>query len=94
MRRSLRAIAFQPYSCAYVLARSLPNYSLSGSPASLSGSSLRSVTQDVHSALRPPGSHDPEKNPRLAAALHKAKDAGVPKTTIEAAFVRVSARAS
>lgn len=40
------------------------------------------------------GGLDPDKNPRLAAALARAKDAGVPKSNIENAFARVSLRAA
>ncbi|KAL1413359.1 hypothetical protein Q8F55_001119 [Vanrija albida] len=39
-------------------------------------------------ALRPPGSHDPGQNPRLALALQRAKDGGVPKANVELAFER------
>ncbi|WOO77245.1 putative transcriptional regulatory protein [Vanrija pseudolonga] len=42
----------------------------------------------VHMALRPPASHDPGQNPRLAFALQRAKDGGVPKANVEQAFER------
>lgn len=43
----------------------------------------------MHTAFRT-GGLDPDKNPRLAAALKTAKEAGVPKANIESAFARVS----
>lgn len=38
--------------------------------------------------MRPPNSPDPLLNPRLAAALTKAKEAGLPKALVESAFAR------
>jgi transcriptional/translational regulatory protein YebC/TACO1 len=40
--------------------------------------------------MKPPLSPDPNANPRLAAALQKAKEGGVPKSGVENALARVS----
>ena len=39
--------------------------------------------------MKPPLSPDPNANPRLAAALQKAKEGGVPKSGIEMVLARV-----
>lgn len=39
--------------------------------------------------MRPPNSPDPVSNTRLAAALAKARDGGVPKSAIENCLARV-----
>lgn len=40
--------------------------------------------------MRPPNSSDPSSNTRLATALSKARDGGVPKSAIENILARVS----
>ncbi|KAL7422429.1 hypothetical protein Q5752_003077 [Cryptotrichosporon argae] len=47
----------------------------------------------IHLALRPPNSPEPSQNARLAAALARAKEAGVPKANVEAAFARAKSAA-
>jgi transcriptional/translational regulatory protein YebC/TACO1 len=39
--------------------------------------------------MKPPLSPDPNANPRLAAALQKAKEGGVPKSGVENVLARV-----
>ena len=46
--------------------------------------------QEIHRSMKPPLSPDPNANPRLAAALQKAKEGGVPKSGVENALARVS----
>ena len=46
--------------------------------------------QEIHQSMKPPLSPDPNANPRLAAALQKAKEGGVPKSGVENALARVS----
>ncbi|KAK4687018.1 translational activator of cytochrome c oxidase 1, partial [Tremellales sp. Uapishka_1] len=48
---------------------------------------------DIHQALKAPASHDPEVNPRLAVALAKAREGGVPKNNVEAALARAKSAA-
>ncbi|RXK42437.1 hypothetical protein M231_00427 [Tremella mesenterica] len=51
------------------------------------------LTNDIHTALRPPNSSDPNLNPRLATAIARARDGGVPLRNIEGAFARAKAAA-
>lgn len=46
--------------------------------------------QEIHQSMKPPLSPDPNANPRLALALQKAKEGGVPKSGIENVLARVS----
>ena len=41
-------------------------------------------------ALRPPNSHDPMLNSRLALAVSRARESGVTKASLEGIFARVS----
>jgi transcriptional/translational regulatory protein YebC/TACO1 len=50
----------------------------------------RLTSQEIHQSMKPPLSPDPNANPRLAAALQKAKEGGVPKSGVENALARVS----
>ncbi|RSH88359.1 uncharacterized protein EHS24_000898 [Apiotrichum porosum] len=59
-----------------------------GAVDSARGAFYSRVMAEVHTALRPPNSPDPLLNPRLAAALTKAKEAGLPKALVESAFAR------
>ncbi|GFZ50883.1 hypothetical protein JCM24511_08641 [Saitozyma sp. JCM 24511] len=49
------------------------------------------LTHEIHQALKPPNSHDQAANSRLAAAVAKAKEGGVPRSVIESCFARAKA---